>query len=142
MSVLTKIIKSHQTQARLFSTTLRPSAQAQFGGEVSKLYNNFFINGEPAWLNTSQVVEKVSGNAPLRSILDLASGPGEPACTLAKKFPSAQVTCTDISEDMLKQAEARAKSMNIPNLTCKVLSLNDLSSVAPGRYMLTKLYNL
>jgi len=66
------------------SAILNNKDNAKFDGEVSKLYNNFFVNGEPVWHKTSALVQKIYSRAPPTSITDIASGPGEPACTLAK----------------------------------------------------------
>ncbi|MAF13865.1 MAG: methyltransferase type 11 [Parcubacteria group bacterium] len=49
------------------------------------------------------------------SILDVASGTGEPGLTLAKKFPNARVTGSDLSEQMVKIANEHAKQRNIAN---------------------------
>jgi hypothetical protein len=59
-------------------------------------------------------------------ILDLASGPGEPAATFAKQIPSAWVVSTDFSEAMHKKAKTLAVDIQIWKqklLTCRT-SLN------------------
>ncbi len=42
------------------------------------------------------------------TIVDLASGPGEPAMTIANAMPSATVFSTDVSLDMHKISAAKA----------------------------------
>lgn len=43
-----------------------------------------------------------------QEILDCAGGTGDVAFTLEKKFPSANITCTDFCEDMLEIAKVKA----------------------------------
>ena len=59
------------------------------------------------------------------TIIDIASGPGEPACTIAKSIPKATVFSTDISIDMHKISSIQ--SINIKNLKSIVLDAQDLS---------------
>jgi predicted O-methyltransferase YrrM len=70
-----------------------------------------------------------------RLILDLASGPGEPACSLAARFPSARITCSDSDPRMLSAARARVAALGIgKRLTVSLLDMTDLSSVASGSF--------
>lgn len=125
-------------QARIFgngrnyktSAILNNKDGAQFGGEVSKLYNNFFVNGKEAWHLTSALVQKLNSGA--TTITDIASGPGEPACTIAQDFPEAKVLCTDISADMIQQANDRKEKLGLKNIECMTMGLNDLSAIAPN----------
>ena len=55
-----------------------------------------------------------------------ACGPGEPAAHLAAAFPHASVHGTDISEDMVAKATARATSKGLGNLTCHVVDAQSL----------------
>jgi SAM-dependent methyltransferase len=59
-------------------------------------------------------------------VLDLASGPGEPAITLAKALPEFSVTSTDISEDMV--ATALNKGTDLSNFLAVVADSQDLSA--------------
>ena len=64
-------------------------------------------------------------------ILDLASGPGEPACSLAARFPSARVTASDSSPAMRDAAQERIKSRGLRSrVQVAALDMTDLSSVA------------
>ena len=64
-------------------------------------------------------------------ILDLASGPGEPACSLAARFPSARVTASDSSPAMRDAAQERIKSRGLRSrVQVADLDMTDLSSVA------------
>ncbi|MGI6329429.1 MAG: peptide chain release factor N(5)-glutamine methyltransferase [Bacilli bacterium] len=47
------------------------------------------------------------------SILDIGTGSGVIGLTLKKEIPNSNVTLTDISSDILKQAKANAKNLNV-----------------------------
>lgn len=57
-------------------------------------------------------------------ILDLASGPGEPAATIAAALPKSKVIATDISEDMVSAAAKNTKPLS--NVTVSVADAQDL----------------
>jgi len=65
-------------------------------------------------------------------ILDVASGPGEPAASLAKAFPEASVHSTDISSDMVKAAESRLRGQG--NAQAKVADMEDLEDFDDGTF--------
>ena len=68
--------------------------------------------GTPA---TEALVEYASPVAGMR-VLDLASGTGEPAITLATRVgPQGQVTALDLSQELLEIAEKRARSRGLKN---------------------------
>lgn len=68
--------------------------------------------GTPA---TEALVEYASPVAGMR-VLDLASGTGEPAITLATRVgPQGSVTALDLSQDLLEIAEKRARSRGLKN---------------------------
>jgi len=61
---------------------------------------------------------KYSGVVPGMRVLDLASGTGEPAISLAERVgPTGIVTAVDQSADLLAIATARAQNRNLANLT-------------------------
>lgn len=53
-------------------------------------------------------------------VLDVASGTGEPALSIAKKLTSGKVVATDLSEDMLTIAAEKARKAGIENLNTLV----------------------
>jgi len=63
-------------------------------------------------------------------ILDVASGMGEPAITIAKAIPSASVVSTDFSEEMLVKAEKAAEG--IPNMTTAWMDAQDMKDYEDG----------
>lgn len=61
------------------------------------------------------------------SVLDLASGVGEPSFSIAKKVaPKGVVTATDLSAGMLKVAEKNAERSNLNNITFQVADAHHL----------------
>jgi cyclopropane fatty-acyl-phospholipid synthase-like methyltransferase len=69
--------------------------------------------GQPA---TDALVEYAQPQ-PGMQVLDLASGTGEPAITLARRIgPQGQVTATDLSADLLAIAETRARAHGLNNV--------------------------
>ena len=71
--------------------------------------------------------EKAKGGL---AVLDLASGPGEPAATIAKLLPDSTVISTDFSEDMV--AAASASTADLPNCLAQQADASDLSQFADG----------
>lgn len=50
--------------------------------------------------------------------LDIASGPGEPALSIAAALPHATVTATDLAEGMVQIARERAQEQGLSNVKC------------------------
>jgi ubiquinone/menaquinone biosynthesis C-methylase UbiE len=60
-------------------------------------------------------------------VLDLASGTGEPAISLASRVePGGQVTALDLSTELLEIAAGRAREKKLANLVIKQADANDL----------------
>jgi len=69
---------------------------------------------------------------PGENILDLASGTGEPALTLAKRQPLVTITGTDAANGMVKVAERKAREQQLDNLSFQTMAAEALSF--PGDY--------
>jgi ubiquinone/menaquinone biosynthesis C-methylase UbiE len=64
---------------------------------------------------------------PGMKILDLASGTGEPAITLASRIgPEGHVTALDLSPELLQMAEERARERGLTNITTHQADANKL----------------
>jgi SAM-dependent methyltransferase len=59
-------------------------------------------------------------------VLDIASGTGEPALTIAPSVPNGRVVLTDLSHEMLAVAERRAQTRGVTNVETHVCSADDL----------------
>lgn len=65
-------------------------------------------------------------------VLDLATGPGEPANLIARRFPNATVIATDVAPDMIEKAKARMDgTMNTEFHLC---DMTDLSQFETGTF--------
>jgi SAM-dependent methyltransferase len=85
----------------------------------------------PVWEFIAEEVARLLHDHPNPTILDLASGPAEPACSIAKLHPTAKVICTDIDKDLLADARQRVKKSGLSSrVKVKHLDMRDLSSVA------------
>src|SRR5271170_3664666 len=65
---------------------------------------------------------------PGERILDLGTGPGEPAMTLARAVgPTGTVTGVDLSENMVSIAQTVAKARALPNVEFQVMDCSELT---------------
>lgn len=107
----------------------RSLSTAEFDGEIAALYNRIAKNHRhpqgPWSLILNQIQRKCKKDGSL-IIVDVASGPGEPASTISQALPSATVFSTDISVDMHKIASKKA--VNIPNMKAMVADASDLNT--------------
>ena len=115
---------------KAFNRKRLASSTAQFDGEISSLYNSIAENHRHEKGPWNLILKKLqskyhNNNNEELKIIDIASGPGEPACTIAKSYPKATVFSTDISIDMHKISSIQ--SINIKNLKSIVLDAQDLS---------------
>lgn len=101
-----------------------------FEEEQSRLYMLFADNHrqpQGPWTKMLDAIQEISkknqASEPFR-ILDLASGMGEPALTIAKALPNAQVTSTDISPHMVEAAAVKSKMF--PNMNAELADMMNL----------------
>ena len=92
----------------------------------------------PAWNKWAERVEKMArrfneplieaaGIEPGMDVLDLASGAGEPALTIARTVgPDGRVTATDLLDDMLEGTRRRAREAGLSQVTCEVADMEAL----------------
>ena len=79
--------------------------------QLAARFDESLLQFRPMW---DAIATAVADNhlAP-SSILDLASGAGEPACTLARRFPMAHVVSSDHSTDERERAAQHAQSLGL-----------------------------
>lgn len=104
----------------------RRAPTMRFNIETAELYQPFKDGMAPAYLETVRAARMAKPDA--ECILDLCSGLGEPACSLAKAFPQATVTCSDASPAMVEKAMQYAAKQRIRLDGC-VMEMEDLSQV-------------
>jgi ubiquinone/menaquinone biosynthesis C-methylase UbiE len=108
-----------------------------FGDQFAKIYDHFAAqNHHPngPWKIMSEKVQEFQNSTEARTlrILDLASGPGEPAATFAKQFPSASIVSTDFSEAM--HIKAKAVAVDIPNMEAQIADMQNLEDFRDGEF--------
>ena len=119
---------------RSSSQCMRPLsiAKPMFDAEASKIYTQLaeqHRHPDGPWpLMLSEVIAVASQHSGPMQILDVASGMGEPALTIAKTLPNATILSTDFSQDMVDMAVLASK--DFPNLTCSKMDAEDMSQLA------------
>jgi len=95
--------------------------------EKAKVFAGFFEQGQPMWDAMSKCAD-IEMPTP-SSILDLGSGPGEPACYFAQKF-NVQTVCSDLAPAMVELAKKRVSAKGLDSIVeCKVMNMEDLSAI-------------
>ena len=112
---------------RHFSADADAQKQAMLD-ELPKIFDMAMAPLLPMRAKMVDVVAEMKPDA--KTVLDLASGPGEPAISLAKKFPGAAVISADNNEKMIGQAAKAAKEAGVSNVSTMDLDLLDLSPIA------------
>lgn len=108
---------------------LSSGAPAAFDGEVSALYSRMFeqhMHERGPW---KKIISAMESSLPSLAqggrVLDLGTGPGEPANMIARGMPAVSVCATDPSDDMLNKA--RARMSGLPNVQFAQVDAQDLS---------------
>jgi ubiquinone/menaquinone biosynthesis C-methylase UbiE len=108
---------------------------AIYDGELSRLYSQLFeqhAHPRGPWKMMLAAVHAAVPPGQPAAILDLATGPGEPAFTIARELPDVTVWATDVSGDMLTMAQSRMAGM--PNARFAKLDMQDLSMFEDGTF--------
>ena len=75
---------------------------------------------------SNKIIESLSITPRTTTLLDVATGTGEPGLTIAERFPGTIVTGVDLSDKMLEYAKENARQRNIPNyitFCCNAMAL-------------------
>lgn len=127
-TVLNRSNRFFRQQRRFFA--------AQFDGEMSEIYSKMAAqhhHPKGPWNKILKVVQaELPGDGQGKTVLDIASGPGEPALSIAKALPGASVISTDISPDMSEKAVAAAAAAGVTNMTARVVDAVDMSEFKDG----------
>jgi len=107
------------------------SSAPQFDAEMSALYSKIAENHHHPAGPWPLMLAAVKAANPA-SLIDLATGPGQPAMTIAQAMPSVEVTATDVSPDMV--ATASKSAAGVPNMEVKEADLEDLSQFPDGSF--------
>jgi SAM-dependent methyltransferase len=85
-----------------------------FDDEMSQVYSKIamqHMHKHGPWPMMKERVESFLKDGK-GSVLDLASGPGQPGIAIGESLPNTHITITDVSEDMLKQANANSAHLS------------------------------
>eukprot|EP00232_Nephroselmis_pyriformis_P001519 CAMPEP_0182914086 /NCGR_PEP_ID=MMETSP0034_2-20130328/38369_1 /TAXON_ID=156128 /ORGANISM="Nephroselmis pyriformis, Strain CCMP717" /LENGTH=293 /DNA_ID=CAMNT_0025050819 /DNA_START=50 /DNA_END=931 /DNA_ORIENTATION=- len=99
------------------------------GEERARVFAAFFEQGSPMWAAMGKLAE-AELSAPPRTILDVGTGPGEPACHFASKF-QCPTLATDVAASMVELAKKRAAAKGLAELVkCQLMDATDMSALA------------
>ena len=111
------------------------STAPQFDEAMAKAYNIVAENHRHAdgpWSRMrDKVVDAVDGRAGC-TILDLASGPGEPAATVAEALPDARVLATDVADAMV--AAATNATSHLSNVKVQLADAQNLEGMSDASF--------
>ncbi len=111
------------------------STAPQFDEAMAKAYNivaeNHRHKDGPWSRMRDKVIEAVDGRAGC-TILDLASGPGEPAATVAEALPDAHVLATDVADAMV--AAATNATSHLSNVKVQLADAQNLEGMSDASY--------
>jgi SAM-dependent methyltransferase len=108
-----------------------------FGDQFAQIYDHIAAqhrHPDGPWKIMSEIIQDFHTMTEVHEIkiLDLASGPGEPAATLAKQIPSASVVSTDFSKAM--HVKAQALAVDIPNMETQIADMQNLVNFYDGEF--------
>lgn len=87
------------------------------------LYIRLFEKNMPMFKEMTRLIEESDA----KKVLDIGTGPGEPALLIARTIPDVEVTGVDVQPDMIEKAKAR-KPQSLANIGFSVASAEDLSA--------------
>jgi len=110
--------------SRMMGTSKEPAFDQEMAIVYAKMAENHRHPNGPWKMMTDHVIHaaKSSLHSNEFRVLDLASGPGEPAKSIALALPEAKVYSTDFSEPMVMIAS----KINLPNFTTSVADMQNL----------------
>lgn len=112
------------------TTRQMTTTASSFDKETSAIYKQIAENHKhPSgpWSITRDIVHtKAQAKGTSLSVLDLATGPGEPALLIAQDLPEAHVMATDISPDQIDLVNQVIVAESIPNMKAQVVDMQDL----------------
>ena len=103
---------------------------AYFYGNKFNVNKNVLIPRPETELAVEKAIEAIKKNR-YKKILDIGTGSGAIAITIAKAIPDVFVTAVDISVDALEVARCNAKVLEVENIEFKV---SDMLSNVDGKY--------
>src|SRR5438105_2207473 len=106
----------------------RERVEAEWAGdETAAAWQKHFPQRRQQLAAVTTALVNAADPRPGMSMLDLASGTGEPVLTLARRGgESSKVTATDLSEGMVAALRANARAEGLSNIETKICDAQDL----------------
>jgi SAM-dependent methyltransferase len=97
------------------------------GAETAAAWQKYYPQMREQMAAVTEALVEAAQPQPGMRILDLASGNGEPALSLAQRVaPNGRVTATDLNESMLRALSTNAAADRIANIETRVCDAHDL----------------
>jgi SAM-dependent methyltransferase len=97
------------------------------GDETAAAWQKYYPQMKEQLADVTKALVAAASPQPGMTILDLASGTGEPALSLARRVaPRGTVTATDLSQGMLNALKANANAESVTNIDTKVCDAHAL----------------
>eukprot|EP00038_Savillea_parva_P009824 m.186075 g.186075 ORF g.186075 m.186075 type:complete len:299 (-) comp16658_c0_seq1:114-1010(-) len=122
------LCRNHATTVFKQSTRSSTTASAGFGGDLGQVYAQIATQHHHPQGPWPLVVERVAAlSVPSGgTVVDVATGTGEPAASIAKALPELKVVATDVNPDMIDRATAFAAENGLSNMTTQVADAEDM----------------
>lgn len=89
--------------------------------EIVAGWDRWYVKFAAQSRTATEALIGAAGIRPGMQVLDLASGPGDPAITLAERVgPTGHITAIDLSPGMVAAAAGNARREGVSNITCEV----------------------
>ena len=132
--LLLRTARGARAMSNRAASTRALSTAPQIDEAMAKAYNivaeNHRHTDGPWSRMRDKVVEALDGRA--GKILDLASGPGEPAATIAEALPNAVVLATDVADAMV--AAATNATSHLSNVKVQLADAQNLEGMSDASY--------
>src|SRR5437870_2567448 len=113
------------------------------GAEPAAAWEKHYADMKEQLAQVTQALVDAAKPTPGMSILDLASGTGEPALPLARRVaPNGKVTATDLSEEMLGVLRKNAKNEGVENIETQTADAHSLDFPDKSFDMVTSRFGL
>jgi len=97
------------------------------GDETAAAWQKYYPRMKEQLVQVTGALVEAAAPRPGMLVLDLASGTGEPALSLARRVaPTGKVTATDLSKGMLAALRANADAEGVTNIETKVCDAQEL----------------
>jgi SAM-dependent methyltransferase len=113
------------------------------GDETAAAWQKYYRQMKDQFARVTQALVDAADPKPGMSVLDLASGTGEPSLSLARRVaPAGKVMATDLSEGMLAALQSNASVEDVTNIETRVCDAQDLPFSAASFDLVTSRFGV